>query len=383
MIPFYTAHLDSSLRYLKFIITSTFFAAVVALLLFGPRDGGGAHAPPGFVEVTYWEKWTGNEGAQMQIIVDDFNRTVGREKHIFVNCLTISEIEQRTLTATAAGVPPDVAGVTDEQIVQFASQDALEPLDDLAASHGIVRDAYKPVCWDGCVYEDHLWGLPSTPASVALHYNKRVLHENAKALRDAGFDPDRIPKTLDEFDRFAQVLDRVGPDGKIQRTGYLPMEPGWFINFTPYWFRGTLFDEKTGRFMLSSPQVVKTFEWIAGYSKRLGKDAMTEFKSGMTGAISTQNAFLIGSVVTEQQGSWTANFIEDLAPEMNRWGRFLSEEPEMIAAGMADRDAALGAIQGRNRRGNAISFPHRQAGRPPAEDRGRIRARRRRPPRQL
>ncbi len=167
----------------------------------------------------------------MQIIVDDFNRTVGREKKIFVNCLTISEIEQRTLVATAAGVPPDVAGVTDEQIVPFAAQDALEPLDELAAAHGIARDTYKPVCWDGCVYEGHLWALPSTPASVALHYNKRVLHENARALRDAGFDPDHIPTTLAEFDRFARVLDRKDAAGKIIRSGYLPDGAGLVHQF--------------------------------------------------------------------------------------------------------------------------------------------------------
>ncbi len=42
----------------------------------------------------------------------------------------------------------------------------------------------------------------------------------------------------------------------------------------------------------------------------------------MSGVNSPQNPFLTGAVVTEQQGSWTANFIEDLAPAMNRWGRF-------------------------------------------------------------
>src|SRR5689334_16220536 len=107
------------IRYIKSAITALFLAGVAALLVFGPRTSGRPSAPAGFVEVTYWEKWTGHEGAQMQIIVDDFNKSVGRDKHIFVRCLTISEIEQRTLAATAAGVPPDVAGVTDEQIVRF------------------------------------------------------------------------------------------------------------------------------------------------------------------------------------------------------------------------------------------------------------------------
>ena len=38
--------------------------------------------PPGFTVVEYWEKWVGNEAEQMRIIVDDFNRTVGRDKNL-------------------------------------------------------------------------------------------------------------------------------------------------------------------------------------------------------------------------------------------------------------------------------------------------------------
>jgi ABC-type glycerol-3-phosphate transport system substrate-binding protein len=40
----------------------------------------------------------------------------------------------------------------------------------------------------------------------------------------------------------------------------------------------------------------------------------------------------------EQQGCWTANYIEELAPAMNRWLRFQREEPAMISAGLTDRD---------------------------------------------
>ncbi len=327
------------LRYLKTLSVGLFLAAAGALLAFGPRDFGRPPAPAGFTEITYWEKWTGNEAAQMQIIVDDFNRSVGCEKKIYVKCLTISNIEERTLAATAAGVPPDVAGLTDEQIAQFAALDALEPLDDLdLAAHGITRESYKPVCWDGCVFDGRLWALPSTPASVALHYNRRILQENAPALRAAGFDPDRIPTLLVDFDRFAQVLDKRDADGTILRAGYLAMEPGWFINFMPYWFGASCFNDANGKFTLTDSGVVSTFQWIRDYSVRFTPDAIARFQSGASGVNSTQNPFLTGAVAMEQQGCWTANFVEDLAPAMNRWQRFLDEEPGLIAAGIADRD---------------------------------------------
>ena len=49
-------------------------------------------------------------------IVDWFNNTVGKEKGIYVQYLSMSSINQKTLVSTAAGVPPDVAGLWDHQV---------------------------------------------------------------------------------------------------------------------------------------------------------------------------------------------------------------------------------------------------------------------------
>jgi ABC-type glycerol-3-phosphate transport system substrate-binding protein len=135
----------------------------------------------------------------MKEIVNDFNAGIGAEKHIFVRYVSISAINQKTLIATAAGVPPDVAGLWDTNLAQFAAQDALEPLDDLATEHGITAATYKPVYWDACHYDGKLYALISTPATVALHYNKKLFHEQAASLRAAGLDPDRAPATIDEL----------------------------------------------------------------------------------------------------------------------------------------------------------------------------------------
>src|SRR3954470_11291940 len=81
--------------------------------------------PPGRVEVRYWEKWTGREADQMKQIVDEFNATAGKEKGIWVSYLSVTAVDQKTLLATAAGVPPDVAGVWDNQVAQFAAMGAI------------------------------------------------------------------------------------------------------------------------------------------------------------------------------------------------------------------------------------------------------------------
>ncbi|HEY1921472.1 MAG TPA: hypothetical protein VGG44_01805, partial [Tepidisphaeraceae bacterium] len=62
-------------------------------------------APEGRIRIQYWDKWTGLEGQQMQNVVDAFNETVGKEKGIWVDFTSMSQIDRKTLVATAAGVP--------------------------------------------------------------------------------------------------------------------------------------------------------------------------------------------------------------------------------------------------------------------------------------
>lgn len=297
--------------------------AVLALAAIGILAHGTAQRdeplPPGFVRVTYWEKWTGAEGQQMRQIVDDFNRTVGREKGIYVDYMSMSNIDQKVLIATSAGVPPDIAGLWDQQVAQYAALDAVEPLDELAAAHGITEETYLPVYWNGCRYNGRLYALVSTPAAIALHYNREIFEEHADALRAAGCDPDRPPRTIEELDRYAEVLEKRSPAGYLERAGYLPLQ-SWYVPFTPYWFGGRIFDPETGRFELTSEATIAAYRWIQGYARRIGPSAMQDFSSAhpMSTFDSPQNPFLTGNLIMQQQGPWMANYVRNLKPSMSQ-----------------------------------------------------------------
>ena len=90
----------TSMKPLTHIVLYAFLAAAAAILVFGPKPGD--DVPQGRVVVDYWEKWSGIEGQQMQMIVDWFNETVGKEKNIYVRYLSISQVDRKTLTASAA-----------------------------------------------------------------------------------------------------------------------------------------------------------------------------------------------------------------------------------------------------------------------------------------
>ncbi len=204
---------------MKWIARSILFLMILAavlLMAFGPRPN--AKIPPGRIVITYWEKWGGDQAAAMKRIVDSFNDTVGAQQGIYVQYLSLTNVDRKTLTATAAGVPPDVAGLWERNVAPFAARRALLPLDKLAQSHGLTKSHYKPVYWEECRYDNHLYALPSTPGVVALHYNKKIFYQNAGRLRAAGLDPTRPPRTIAEFDRYAEALDYRNPrTGRLQR----------------------------------------------------------------------------------------------------------------------------------------------------------------------
>jgi len=291
--------------------------SAAAIVAFGPRAG--EQVPPGFVVVDYWEKWSGNEGKQMQQIVDWFNQTVGKEKKIFVRYLSISQVDRKTLTASAAGVPPDIAGLWQRDLVAFAARNALLPMDDMARAHGITQDTYKPVFWDMCTYQGKLYSLVSTPATVGLHYNRRSVLQLADAFKRQGLDPTTAPKSVKELDRWAELLEMRDENGGIRRAGYLPKEPGWFITFTAFWFGGRLWDPQLGEFYFNEPNAVRSFEWIQSYPLRLGKAALTDFSSAAGGFGTPNSPFIAGTCAMVLQGPWMGNFMFNLRPASCEW----------------------------------------------------------------
>ena len=77
----------------------------MALLAFLFLRYGGAEpepAPAGYVVVEYWEKWVGNEGAQMQVIVKDFNLNI--KKGEFVTLIGHSGCGKSTVLSMLAGL---------------------------------------------------------------------------------------------------------------------------------------------------------------------------------------------------------------------------------------------------------------------------------------
>ncbi|MBW3623139.1 MAG: ABC transporter substrate-binding protein [Armatimonadetes bacterium] len=260
----------------------------------------------GPVRITYWEKWTGFEGDAMRAVVDEFNRS---QDKVFVNLLTISGIQDKTLLAVAGGNPPDVAGLYGPNVAQYADDRAILPLDDLCRKYGITAEQYIPAYWNIGYYKGHVYALPTTPASTALHYNRAM-------FREAGLNPDRPPRTLEEMDGYAEKVYQRDPSGRLVRAGFMPSEPGWWNWGWGYLFGGRLWDGKS-KITANSPENVRAFEWVQSYSRKYGATELQQFRQGFGNFSSPQNAFLAQQVSMVLQGVWMYNFIDMYAPKLD------------------------------------------------------------------
>ena len=260
---------------------------------------------PGPVHITYWEKWSGFEFAGIKQIVDDYNAS---HTDIQVDLLEVSEIENKTMFAISAGVSPDVAGLYSPNVPHYADERAIMPLDDFCRQAGISENDYIHAYWQLMTYNGTIYALPTTPASTALHYNRQM-------FKDAGFDPDKPPQTIEEMDAMGDKMT-VEKDGHIEAIGFTPSEPGWFNYAWGYYFGGRLWDGAT-KITATDPGNVRAYEWIESFGKKYGGDALSSFKSGLGQFDSPQNGFMAGKVAMEIQGVWMHNFLHTFSPKLD------------------------------------------------------------------
>lgn len=270
---------------------------------------GDERTADGRLVIDYWEKWQGFEKDAMGAVVDKYNAS---QDKVFVRYVSQSQIDRKLLLATAGGNPPDVAGFWSHTVVAYAEKGALMPLNRLMERDGLKREDYIPSIIKTCEYKDFVWGLPTTPASVALHYNKKL-------FREAGLDPERPPRNLAELDEYALKLTKRDASGKITQMGFLPTDPNWWSPMWGYYFGADLASEDGRKIAVDSPQGRAAYEWLAKFMDAYGREDVRQFESGLGQFASADNSFMSGRLAMQVQGVWMSKFIDQYAPDLE-WG---------------------------------------------------------------
>jgi len=269
--------------------------------------GGGASAK-GPVEIRYWTGWTGDELNAQKRLVEEFNRA---HPGIRVLILSVAGSYTKVRIAFAGGATPDVcSAIWADELAGYAMRGVLTPLDGLLARSGRRTDEFVPGVERMFRYRDRTYALAVTTNTNFIVYNKRI-------FREAGLDPDRPPRTIEELDAAALACTKYAPGGSFVRYGYRPA----LLLLWAYVFGGSWYDAASGEVTANHPRNVEALRWLASYGEKYDVTRMQSFEAGFGGSSTPNGPFFVGKTAMWQTGEFALAHIRRYAPDLD-WGWF-------------------------------------------------------------
>ena len=229
---------------------------------------------------------------------------------------------EKLLTAFAAEGLPDVCQLGNTWIAEFATLDALEPVQGrVDASTVIDQDDYFPGIWATNVVDGVLRGVPWYVDTRLLFYRKDLLAE-------AGVEAP--PRTWAEWERAMEAIVRAGPPGR--HAVLLPLnefEPQLSFALQT---GDPLLREDNGRGNFSGPGFRKALAFYAGIFEHGWAPRVSE-----TQISNVWDEFFRGSYAFYLSGPWNIReFRRRQPPELaGAWGTMPLPGPDGPGAGIA------------------------------------------------
>jgi len=158
-------------------------------------------------EITIWSSSTSSK-VEYENLVDNFNQTIGKEKNIYINYITIDSllIKERLSAAFEEGNSPDMfLGFSKE----FAEKGYIVPIKELEGGNEFLKDfGSVPMRSENSLNED-VYCLPISVTTQGLLYNKEMFKK--ANLVDENGNP-TPPETLEELREYAKILTNPDKD---------------------------------------------------------------------------------------------------------------------------------------------------------------------------
>ena len=120
---------------------------------------------------------------------------------------------QKLMAGIAAGQPPDVVNTSTDFALTLAQNGAISDMDEYVSDQA--RDLYFQNIWDAVKVDGKVYAVPWYVTTKVLIYNKAV-------LKQAGLNPDKPPRTVEELDAMATQVAR-----RTQAKGMMPTIRIW------------------------------------------------------------------------------------------------------------------------------------------------------------
>ncbi|OCA88231.1 ABC transporter substrate-binding protein [Bacillus sp. FJAT-27225] len=217
-------------------------------------------------EITVWaHPYTGGPELE-EAMWDEMIASFEDKFDVKVNFETIPwpNRDQKILTALAANSGPDVFYAIPDQMPQYADVGMLLELDPYLKDNDM--DDFVDTALIATKWKDKTYGLPILQEATTFFYNVDVIEA-------IGEDPNNLPKTWEEFEKWAE---------KAKSKGFYAMSypGGGSMNHTLYpwlWQAGGDVVNEDNEVLINSPEGLQAFEFINDMYKKgwIPEDSVT------------------------------------------------------------------------------------------------------------
>lgn len=309
----------------------------------------------GSTKLTFWHGLGGADGATMVKMLQQYS---SQKKDISLRAETYGwdTFYQKLPTATAAGTPPDMAIMHSWAIKQFATQGLLEEADTNFFQPGLVpKNDFNPTLIEAITVDGKTQAVP-------FDNHGWINYVNTKVIKDAGLDPNNLPKNGTDFIAWAQKI-------VVDDAGKRPTDSGFNPNKVKVWathsswqrftlpstiwqFGGGIFTDDGKKSLLDDPKTIAAVQYWA--------DLIFKYRvvpPAVPGQASPTDLMKSNGIALWWDGTWSLNFFKDnpdvqkvtqfaylnsLAPDGKQAARF---DSHMMVVPQGVKDPGLGAAK--------------------------------------
>jgi len=182
-----------------------------------PATTGGAKTT-----VRFWYGLGGQLGEVIVGQVNKFNASQGAVEVEAVLQHSYNGVQEKFLASLVGGDVPELIQMEIHATPQFASTGALAPMEPFYADDpSFNAEDLVPATLLNQRWEGKLYAMPINRSTPLLYYNKSLFAQ-------AGLDPEKPPKTWNEFRTMVKTLTRA-EGGETKVYGFLPAADWWFF----------------------------------------------------------------------------------------------------------------------------------------------------------
>ncbi len=229
---------------------------VVALAVAACGGGGtsGEPATTGPVAITFWHSETASGQENLQKLVDRFNASQDRVRVQAVYQGNEVELAHKLILGMPTGDVPAVAYSFEIFTQTLIDSGQVVPIQRFIDRDGYDLSDFAPAVLAYYSYGGTLYAMPHGVTVPLLFYNK-------VPFREAGLDPEKPPRDLEEMKSVSERLLQRDGSGNVTRAGTALEIEAWYLEFELAGANQPYVDNDNGR---GGPATAATFDNDAG-----------------------------------------------------------------------------------------------------------------------